>query len=342
MRPAMRALLSLFLLLIMTGAAHGQGDLRFSGPGDFRLENNQVIKDCTLGYRTFGNLNADKSNAVLVPTWFAGTTQDLVDTEMIGPGRLIDTNRFYVVAVESLGNGVSSSPSNSKAQPGQAFPQCSIRDMVNAEYLLLTRELHLSRLYAVAGISMGGMQAFQWMVSYPDYFKKAVSISGSPRLASCDLLLWQAEIMAIEQGRSCGNLDVGMKTVSAIQSLAFHTPNFIAAHTRPDDFPAYLAGIEKGIERFNPDNWEFQLKAIMAQDIFRAFGGSPEQTASAVRAGGLVIVSLHDLMVNPEPAREFSGLIKAQLLELSTDCGHAAFLCERDKLRDAVERFLGK
>jgi homoserine O-acetyltransferase len=189
---------------------------------------------------------------------------------------------------------------------------------------------------------MGGVQVVQWMVSYPDYFEKAVSIVGSPRLASCDLLLWQAEIMAIEQGRSCGNLDVGMKTVSAIHSLALYTPNFMAAHTRPDDFPAYLAGIEKGIGRFNPDNWELQLKASMAHDIFRAFGGSPEQTASAVRAGALVIVSLQDLMVNPAPAREFAGLIKAQLLELSTDCGHAAFLCERDKLRDAVRGFLDK
>ncbi len=342
MKNSRRTILSLFLFFMMTAAAYGQGDLRFSEPRDFRLENNQVIKDCRLGYRTFGKLNADKSNAVLFPTWFAGTTKELLDTEMIGPGALIDTNLFYVVAVESLGNGVSSSPSNSKAQPGRAFPQFSIRDMVNAEYLLLTRDLHLKRLYAVAGISMGGMQTFQWMVSYPGYFKKAVSIVGSPRLASSDLLLWQAEIMAIEQGRYCANPDIGMKTVSAIHSLALQTPDFLAEHTSPDNFPAYLAGIEKEIGRFNPDDWEWQLKAMIAQDIFRTSGGSPEQTAATVRAGALVVVSLQDHMVNPGPSREFARLMKAQLVELSTYCGHTAFLCERDKIREAVTVFLAK
>ncbi|MGA2402935.1 MAG: alpha/beta fold hydrolase [Syntrophobacteraceae bacterium] len=340
MKPAIRSMLFLFLFFIVTGAAHGNEALRFAELGDFRLENNEVIRDCRLGYRTLGNLNSEKSNAVLFPTWFAGTTRDLIDTGNIGPGKLIDTSRFYVIAVESLGNGVSSSPSNSKEQSGQSFPQFSIRDMVDAEYLLLTRELHLTRIHAVVGISMGGMQVFQWMVSYPEVFKRAVSIVGSPRLASSDLLRFQSEIMAIDTGRSCGDAGRGMNTVSAIHSLALYTPGYIAMHTSPEEFPGYLAGIVKGIARFSPDDWEWQLKAIMGQDIYRTFGGSPERTASAVRAKTLVIVSQQDQMVNPEPARVFSRLINAEVLELEGNCGHAAFICEKEKLAGPVMKFL--
>jgi homoserine O-acetyltransferase/O-succinyltransferase len=340
MRLIIRPLLLLFLIFTIPAGAYGQEGLKFAELGDFRLENGEVIKDCRIGYRIFGSLDPEKSNAVLFPTWFEGTSQDLVDSGLIGPGKLVDSSRFYVIAVDSLGNGVSSSPSNSKTQSGQSFPEYSIRDMVNAEYLLLTRELHLSQIKAVVGISMGGMQAFQWIVSYPELMAKAVSITGSPRLTSSDLLLMQGEIAAIETGRKCGDAGQALKTVSAFHRLALFTPGYISTHTSPEDFPGYLAGIMKGMERFSPDDWEWQLKAMTRHDIYRTFGGSPEKAASAVRARALVILSRQDHMVNPEPSRLFAGLINAKIVEIDGDCGHAVFHCDKAKLQDPVMDFL--
>ncbi|MEN6439348.1 MAG: alpha/beta fold hydrolase [Syntrophobacter sp.] len=340
MKFLVRTILCLIFVSAMAGTACAQSPLMFSELGDFRLENQQVIKDCKLGYRIFGEPDADKTNVVVFPTWFAGTTQELVDTGMIGPGKLIDTSRLYVIAIESFGNGVSSSPSNSTTQSGPSFPEFTIRDMVNAEHRFLTRDLHLERAYAVVGISMGGMQAFQWMVSYPGFFQKAVSIVGTPRLATSDLLLLQAEIEAIEAGRNCGNARLGMKTISAVHTFALYTPSYLSAHASPGDFPAYLAKIEKGLERFNPDDWEWQLKALMTHDIFRAFGGSREKAASAIQTKTLVIMSARDQLVNPEPSTAFSRLIKAEFAELSSDCGHIMFLCEKEKLRERVMSFL--
>jgi homoserine O-acetyltransferase len=85
---------------------------------------------------------------------------------------MVDSSKYYVIALDSLADGVSSSPSNSKTQPGMQFPKMSIRDVVNAEHEMLTDSLHLTHVHAVMGFSMGGMQAFQWAVSYPEFMDK--------------------------------------------------------------------------------------------------------------------------------------------------------------------------
>jgi hypothetical protein len=104
--------IQLVLTACLLAAPSFAQELRFAELGDFRLVSGEVIHDCRLGYRTFGKLNAEKSNAVLFPTWFTGTTENLVG--LIGPGKLVDP--------DALGNGVSSSPSNSKQQPRMRFP----------------------------------------------------------------------------------------------------------------------------------------------------------------------------------------------------------------------------
>src|SRR5215813_12548971 len=114
-------------------------DLQFASLGDFKLESGKVIRDCRIGYRTFGKLNAAKSNAVLLPTWASGTTEQLKGN--VGPSGLVDADKYYVILIDALGNGVSSSPSNSKLQPRMSFPKFTLADTVRTQYELVTKIL---------------------------------------------------------------------------------------------------------------------------------------------------------------------------------------------------------
>ncbi|MFA6033077.1 MAG: homoserine acetyltransferase, partial [Myxococcota bacterium] len=118
--------------------------------GDFALESGKTLNDCRIAYRTMGTLNPQGSNAVLVTTWLAGTSQEMIDLGFVGPGKAVNTDRFYAIIVDALGNGVSSSPSNSKAQPGAAFPAFTTADLVRTQYELL-KKLGIKHLYAVTG-----------------------------------------------------------------------------------------------------------------------------------------------------------------------------------------------
>jgi homoserine O-acetyltransferase/O-succinyltransferase len=159
-RFALSVLFGCLTCLIPTALAQvssEEGFQQFAEFSDFKLRDGNMIHEFRLGYRTMGKLNSSKSNAVLWPTWIGGKSQDLLP--FIGPGNVVDTNNYFVVLVDAIGNGVSSSPSNSKKQPLMKYPRFTIRDMVEAEHRLCTDVLHLSHLHAVVGSSMGGARS---------------------------------------------------------------------------------------------------------------------------------------------------------------------------------------
>jgi homoserine O-acetyltransferase len=320
--------------------------LKFADLGDFRLESGEVIRDCRIGYRTFGKLNAEKSNAVLFPTWFGGTTENLV--AFIAPGKLVNPEKYFVILADAVGDGVSSSPSNSKQQPHMKFPAFAIRDMVNSQHQLVEKVLHIPHLRGVIGISMGGMQTFQWVVAFPDFMDRAIPIVGSPKLTSYDLLLWQSGIHAIQADVNWKNGDytappeAGLRTLADIEALAIETPSYRVGQTSPADFKKFLETKERDtIHGFDANNWIRQAQAMMGHDVSRPFGGDMQKAAATVKARVLVIVGLQDHMVNPQPALAFARLLQARTLELDSDCGHLAPDCQAAKVDEAVERHLG-
>jgi homoserine O-acetyltransferase len=343
--PGMKILRFTLLAFLFQLAAFAQdGRQQFASLGDFKLESGETIRDCRLGFRTFGQLSSDKSNAILFPTWFTGTTEQLIAS--VGPGKIVDSSKYYVILVDALGDGISTSPSNSQAQPRMKFPKFGIRDMVNSQHQMLTGILHINHLKAVMGISMGGMQTFQWMVSYPDFIDKAIPIVGSPRLAPFDLLLWQTENDAIMSDPAWKNGEYSeqpaLTLLAGIDGLAIETPDKFNQDTTREKLPEWFGETKKQIAEFDANNHIRQAQAMMDHDVSATFGGFMDRAAATVKAKVLVVVSETDHMVTPGPALAFAGLLHAEVLELTDNCGHLAPGCETGKVGATIADFLAK
>lgn len=312
-----------------------EGDLKIAQLGDLKLESGEVLKDAKIGYRTFGKLNKNRSNAILFPTWFTGKSAELA--EHVGSDKMLDPKSHFVVLIDSLGNGVSSSPSNSASQPKAKFPKIAILDMVRAEHLLATKELGLSHVRAVMGISMGGMQTFQWLVSYPDFMDLGIPIAGTPKQSSYDLLLWTSMQQSILTHLKFGDEKNALADASRMSEMALTTPANVRSRTNPSDFQKFIAKSDAGWKKDNrPYDYLSQLGAMIGQDILKDSG------ANKIKAKLLVVVAKQDHMVNPHAALELAKLKEAKTLVLEGDCGHIATVCEEDLMVSAVRAFLAK
>src|ERR1700687_3992434 len=125
------------LLLALPAAAHTpqQPPHQSYSEGDLKLESGEAIKDFSISYVTHGTLNAKKSNAILMVTAISGNHHRL--DFMIGPGKALDPGKYFIICTDAIANGLTTSPSNSRAQPRMGFPKFTIRDMVESQYRLL-------------------------------------------------------------------------------------------------------------------------------------------------------------------------------------------------------------
>lgn len=145
--------------------------------GEFSLESGAALNDAQLAYKTYGELNPQRTNAVLLCSFFSGTHEGY--EYLIGEGRCLDPRQFFIVSTNLFGNGLSSSPSNTLPPfDGPHFPLVTIRDNVRAQHRLLTEQFGISNLVLVAGFSMGAQQAYQWAVSYPDMTERIAAWCG--------------------------------------------------------------------------------------------------------------------------------------------------------------------
>jgi homoserine O-acetyltransferase len=165
--------------------------------GNLPLEEGGTIRGCKLAYATFGKLNDAKDNAILVPTWYSGTNK-IIEQVFVGPGRALDPEKYFIVIVNQIGSGLSSSPHNTPAPGGMGnFPHVRIGDDVRAQHKLVTEKLGLSSLALVVGGSMGAQQTYEWAVRYPDMVKRAAPIAGTAKNTDHDFLFTETLVDAI-------------------------------------------------------------------------------------------------------------------------------------------------
>ncbi len=299
---------------------------------DFELESGEVIEGAFLTYVTHGELNEARDNAVLVlPSLMANHTRH---DFLIGEGLALDPGEYFIIAANTLGNGHAISPSNSEAQPGMEFPVFSIRDMVDAQHELVTQELELDGLFAVVGLSMGGMQTYEWAASYPDFMQAIVPIITMARTTGWVTAVWETHRRAImaDDAWNDGEYEEqpeGFKAAIGSLMVWVRHWHWMDAEFEDDNKEVipWLHDLEDSIvENWDANNYIYQTWAEDRHDIAEAHGmdgASYDEALQAIQAQALLMPATKDILHPVDDSRHAAELIpNARLVEIESDLGH--------------------
>jgi homoserine O-acetyltransferase len=304
-------LAALALTLAATPAfAHGPNDPahQMFPLGDLKLESGEAIRDFSISYVTHGKLNEKKSNAVLMVTALGGNHHRI--DYLIGPGKALDPSKYFIICTDAISNGLTTSPSNSKAQPRMQFPRFNMRDMVNSTHRLVTEKFGITKLVAVAGASMGGMQGLQWAVSYPAMMDSVVAIiplgrtpawsAGVTEMLRQTIMTdpeWKGGNYASQPERAM-RLWGGWLSGTIVRTPQFHEASF---PNSADVVPYLKAMQESQWKRIDANDWIYQSWAYDQHNVgtTQGFGGDYHKALKSIKAKVLIMAGTGDLL-NPE------------------------------------------
>ncbi|MDO9405346.1 MAG: alpha/beta fold hydrolase [Polaromonas sp.] len=295
------------------------------------LDSGETIEDFTISFAVHGGLE-DRSKPVVVALCAIGSIHHRLDF-MIGPGRALDPARHRILAINAIGNGKTTSPSNSRSQRGMAFPRFTIRDMVRSQKRVLDA-LGIDQPVAVVGASMGGMQALQWAVDYPDAVSHVAAMTPMARTAP-----WAGVINHAARQALLGRLgpapvagayppDVWDAWTPVMQMLAMRTPAQVdqefADATAVQQWLVQRSAWWKG-QGFDPIDWIYQSWAYDAHDVGAGyrFNGNTDAALQSISAKTLIVAASLDLYNPAANARQAAAHIPgAEFHALETDWGH--------------------
>jgi len=385
----LRTFLTLGLLVTTVAAAElPLVDKRIFETRDFRTFGGEVIPQVRVGWEAYGELDEDRSNVILVTHHFSGTSHAAGryspdDAEpgywdaIIGPGKAIDTDRFYVISSDTLVNAnvhdarvITTGPASIDPRTGRPFgldfPVVTIRDFVEVQARLLD-SLGIERLHAVIGASMGSMQALEWAVAYPERVERMVSVIGAGRMRPWEIAVLESWAWPIRLDPNWNGgdyydgiapLDGLTASMAMVTQQALH-PDFFSA-----SFPAH-ANISPGVldsvtNGFEVVDWLWQragerartmdanhvLYLVRASQAFVA--GHANDMAGAmgkVQAKSMFLPAAGDLLLRPELAREAKRVLESRgkavsLHEIEGRMGHLDGLTAIHDQADRLARFL--
>ncbi len=358
----------------------------FAGPPDrLKLESKAGIGPVTLAYETCGQLNLEKTNAVLVLHALSGDSHmagvyDPGDTKpgwwdiMVGPGKGIDTDKYFVICSNILGSCAGSTgPSSINPETGKAFgtdfPLITIGDMVEAQRALVDH-LGIHRLLSVIGGSVGGMQALEWCVRYPDRVKSAIPLATTTRHSALAIAFNEVARQAImvdpnwNKGHYYGGKkpDMGLAIARMIGHITYLSDESMrlkfgrrlqnrsalsfefGAEFQVESYLQYQG--KKFIERFDANSFLYITKAADYFDLAGLYGsGSLVKAFSNCKSKFLVVSYTSDWLYPTYQSKEMVTAMKKNNLDVSfceidAQWGHDAFLLPNDRLDTMIRGFL--
>jgi homoserine O-acetyltransferase len=327
--------------------------------GDFTLESGGTLPDTRLAYQTYGKVNAKRDNAVLLCSFITGTHEGY--QFVLGKKRCLDPERYFIVATNLFGNGLSSSPSNA-APPfdGPRFPRVTIRDNVRAQQLLLQNELGILKLALVGGFSMGAQQAYQWAVSYPDLVERIAAWCGHAHTTPHTHVFLDGLASVLKAASDWNGGDYKAPPVIGLRALARAYAGWgTSAAWYRDELWKELGFAT--LEEFMVGFWERFFVGLEANDFLvqvetwklhnvggtKEFEGNHRKALASIRARTLVMPCTTDTYFPAEDAQQEAGDIPNAIFKaIPSVWGHwAGFgINETDRLfvNDAISQLLEK
>jgi homoserine O-acetyltransferase/O-succinyltransferase len=335
-------------------STESQGPYDLADIGDLVLEEGGTIRGCKLGYTTFGTLNTRKDNAILVPTWYSGTHQ-IMGQVYIGKERALNPDRYFIVVVNQIGGGISSSPHNTPFPGGMAnFPKVRIGDDVRAQHKLLTEKFGIDRLELVVGGSMGAQQTFEWAVRYPEMVKRAAPIAGTAKNSLHDFLFTETLIEAITSdpgyngGWYSSNSDVrqGLHRHAKLWSVMGWSPAFFSRErfralgfSSLEDFTTNFMNGYFGV--MDPNDLLCKAWKWQRGDVSRLTRGNLEEALGRIKAKTFVMPIDTDMFFPPSDCEVDQKMIpNSELRLIRTVDGHLGLLGLDPEYIGQVDRHL--
>lgn len=280
--------------------------------GDICLQQGGRIPQASIAYKTFGSLNADKSNAILYPTWYSGFHSD--NEWLIGEGMALDPTKYFVIVVSAFGNGLSSSPSNTPAPYNQArFPHVTLYDNVIHQHRLVTEHFQIDKLQLVVGWSMGAQQTYQWASLFPDMVLRAAPFCGSAKTAPHNYVFLEGVKAALtadahwQEGWYSTPPTKGLRSLARVYAgWGFSQPFYRQELWRSLGFNSledFLVGFWEGFFLQRDANnllamlWTWQHADISDNDVFK---GDFVKALQAIKAKTVIMPAKIDLYFPPE------------------------------------------
>lgn len=313
-------------------------DYQIFEAGDVRLQSDNLLPAVQVAYVTHGTLNAERDNAIVYPTHYAGTHAS--NGWAIGSGLTLDPTKYFIIVPNMLGNGLSSSPSNTPApHDGPRFPLVTVRDNVLLQHRLITEMFGISTLKLVTGHSMGALQTFQWAALFPDMVQRIAPFCGSARVSRHNWLFLEGCKAALLADAAFEGGDYAAPPVRGISAFARVYAGWAWSQTF---FREHLDRDRLGLpsmEAFLSLAWEPSFQAIDANDLLAMlatwqaadisadprFDGNFARALAAITAKAVVMPCRSDLYFPPEDSEiEVAHMAHAQLRVIPSVWGHMA------------------
>ncbi len=342
----MRAFLGLILMVCVTTSGHAEPQSFMAY--DFQFEDGSVLPELRISYETQGKLNSGRDNAILL---VHGTSGDRHAFDpMIGPGKTFDTNKNFVIAVDAIGGGDSSSP---KDGLGQDFPRYTIRDMMTAQHALVTRGLELATLRTVGGVALGSFVGLEWGIHHPEMVRSLLLLIPSPKAETNYQLVIDVmtSIIALDPEWQGGRYTHDPVEGLRLAGTAYYPWTLSGPYL--DRLPAKRLAKELEESARSFANWDanslvFRYAASRAHDISIPFGGDMTMALSQITVPVLVLPSISDRLFELDGARRIrDGIKQATYAEIPSELGHRAAraapgTAEGDFIDHQIRAFLAK